>query len=347
MKRKPFGILFIIILLFSVITSGCGKAETTVSKTVDPTKQQKVVIAQPSGSGESWLPVYLADKLGYFKENGLDVNFVSFAGGPLVIASLLSGDSQFALTGYEQVLKTNEKGKSTKMIAATTAQHPWALLASKDIKTIADLKGKTISAGMEGSSPRAFVRAILRYGGLDPNKDVQYVSLPSGGEVGGLQGGQIAATFGGGKVKIDLQKRGYTMLADLADPGQHRKILGADNYPLFVIQVTDDYLKSNPDTIQQFMNAVVKAINWENTHSTDEITDVIASRFQNIDKTTIVEIIEDTKRTLSRDGYFTKEGHDAAVRLSIDAGMLAKPLPMDNVVEESFLKKAHEALDKK
>ncbi len=346
MKKKPIAILLLILLLVSVIITGCKSETATVSKPVDPSKLQKVVVAQPSGSGESWLPVYIADKLGYFKEDGLDVSFISFAGGPLVITSLLSGDSQFALTGYEQVMKTNEKGKSTKMIAATTVKHPWAILTSKDIKTIADLKGKTISGGMEGSSARAFVRAVMKYGGLNPNKDVQYVSLPPGGEIGALEKGQIAATFGGSKVKVDLQKRGYQVLVDLADPEQHRKVLGADEYPLYVIQVTDDYIKKNPGNVQKFTNAVVKAMIWENNHSSEEIVKVITSLYPNMDKNTLVDVIEDTKRTLSRDGYFTKEGHEAAVRLSLDVSMITKPLPMESVVDESFLKKAHQKYDK-
>jgi len=347
-KRNTTAILALILLLVIAITTGCGKADTeAVSKAVDQSKLQKVVIAQPAGSGESWQPVYIASYLGYFKENGLDVSFANFAGGPLVITSLLAGDSQFALTGYEQVMKTNEKGKDTKMIVATSAKHPWALIVAKDIKTIADLKGKTISGGMDGSSPRGFVRAVVKYGGLDPNKDVQYISLPAGGEIGALGSGQISATYGGSKIKIDLQKRGYRVLVDLADSEQHRKVLGADNYPLFVIQVTEDYITKNPETVQKFTDAVVKAMNWENNHSTEEIAKVIAPLYPNMEKNTIVEVIDDTKKTLSSDGYFTQEGHDAAVRLSLDAGLITKPLSMESVVDQSFLKNAHTKLDNK
>ncbi|HBW34341.1 ABC transporter substrate-binding protein [Desulfosporosinus sp. BICA1-9] len=348
MKRSAMAILLLVLLLVTTITIGCGKLNTeTVSKTVDPSELQKVVIAQPGGSGESWLPVYIASYLGYFKENGLDVSFVNFAGGPLVITSLLAGDSQFALTGYEQVMKTNEKGKDTKMIVATSAKHPWAFIVSKDIETIADLKGKTISGGMDGSSPRGFVRAIVRHGGLDPNKDVQFISLPSGGEIGALGNGQISATFGGSNIKLDLQKRGYKVLVDLADSEQHQKVLEADNYPLFVIQVTEDYITKNPENVQKFTDGIVKAMNWVNNHSTEEIAKVVAPKFQNMDKDIIADIIEDTKKTLSSDGYFTQEGHDAAVRLSIDAGLIAKPLSMESVVDESFLKNAHAKLDEK
>lgn len=351
--KKKITVFIMLVLALTISVIGCAsKTQTEPDKAASSAKTgsekaslEKVVIAEPA-KGENWLPVFLADKLGYFKEEGLDVKFTDFKGGPLVIASLLAGDSQFALTGYEQVMKTTDKGKSTKMIIATSAKHPWSLVAAKNIKTIADLKGKKISAGMDGSSPRAFVRACLKDGGLDPNKDAQYVSLPNGGELGAMEKGEVAAAFVGGRNKIALIRRGFNPLVDLTREEQHQKVLGSKDYPLFVVQVTDDYIKSHPETIQKFTNAVAKAMKWQSEHSDEEIAEVIAPLYPNIDKGLLVEDVKDTRLTLSNDGYFTKAGHDAAVKLSLDVGLISKPIPMENVVDESFMKKAHNKLGK-
>ena len=335
-------VLTAIVLLLATM-SGCA---TQAASQVGPSpmvgkEAEKVVIAQPS-IGESWLPVYLADKLGYYNEAGLKVEYATFSGGgPLVIASLMAGDSQFALTGYDQVLKTYDQGKSTKMIMATSNRNPWALVVGKDIKSFADLKGKKVGGGMEGSSVRAFVRACLKYGGLDPNKDVEYVSVPADAVVGALEKGDIAAAMGSGLNKVELQKRGYTFLVNLTDPQQHQKVIGSKEFPLYVVQVTDDLIKNRPATVENFTNAVVRAMKWQNSHSAEEIADQISSFYPNAAKDALVTDIKDTQLTLSPDGYFTKEGHAAVINSALDVGMIKRAVAMENVVDDSFLKKAH------
>ena len=105
-------------------TVGCSKEANKTAQTTEAAAQlEKVIVAEPT-KGENWLPIFLAKELGFFEEQGLDVSFVDFAGGPLVMASLLAGESQFALSGYEQVLKTTEQGKDAKMIMATANKNP-------------------------------------------------------------------------------------------------------------------------------------------------------------------------------------------------------------------------------
>ncbi|MDF9407693.1 ABC transporter substrate-binding protein [Pelotomaculum isophthalicicum JI] len=344
MKLKIVVITVFMLLLANV--TGCA-GKNAVQTNTDK-KIEKIVIAEP-GTGESWLPVYLADKLGYFDEQGLNVDYSDFGGGhgPLVIASLIAGDSQFALTGYDQVLKTYGQGKSTKMIMATSDKNPWSLFVGKDIKSFADLKGKKISGGMEGSSPRAFVRACLKYGGLDPEKDVEYVTLPSSGSlIGALEKGEVAAGIGSGITKIQLLNLGYKPLVDLTDPQQHQKVLNSKDFPLYVVQVTDDFIKNHPDTVQKFSNAVVKAMHWENTHSPEEIAEKISPFFPNANKDDLISDIKDVQLTLSKDGYFSQEGHDTVTKSALDVGMIKEPVAMANVVDDSFLKKAHDSYAK-
>jgi len=339
LKRRMIVVGVIMVVVFGVIVASCAKqpkAERPKAK-----KLQKIVVAE-SARGEHWLPVYLAHQLGYFKDEGLEVSFVTYQGGPLAIAALLAGDAQFSLTGYEQVLKTYEKGKSTKMIGATTQKHSWSLLVRPEIKTFADLKGKKISAGKPGSSARAFVRASVIYGGLNPDTDVVYVDLPPGGEVAALDKGEIDAAFGGGARKVELLKKGAKVLVDLTKPEQHKKVIGSDTYHLYVIQVTDEYSKKHPDIVQKFVNAVARGIAWQKKHTVKEIAATIAPLFPGIK----AEAITDVKRSLSSDGYLTKEGHAAAVRFSIDVGMITKPIPFKAVVDNSFIRKAHKKLGK-
>ncbi len=343
-KKNSLVIGIAILILLVTVLSGCGNksGQTTAA---DGTKLEKIIVAQPI-TGESWLPVYLAQQLGFFREEGLDVNFTTFEGGPLVIASLIAGDSQFALTGYDQVLKTNEKGKPTKMIVATTDKFPWTFIVAKDVKSAEDLKGKKVSAGKEGSSPRSFVRTVIKYAGLNPDKDVQYVFIPPAGDMGALEKGEVAGAEVEGSQRVKLLQRGYKPFVDLNDPEEHRKVLGTDKYHLHVVQVTDDFIKSHPDTVQKFVNAVVRAIAWENSHSSDEITKAIAPLFPNSDLEIEKSVIDGTMQSQTKDGYFSQTAHDAAVRLALDVGMITREATKESAVDETFLKKAHEEYGK-
>ncbi len=341
MKKLYYLVLGVLCLSLAASPAWCGSQSAASSKMT----VKKVVIVQPNYL-VPWLPIYLADQLGYFKEEGLDVGFVTVMGGHNVHAAVIKGDAHFGLTGYEQVLKTYQQGKSTKMIMTTTKLHPWSYFGSKKIKSIADLKGKKIDGGLEGSSYRSFARAVVKYGGLDPNKDVMFVNIPRGSEIAALEKGDIDGVLGIDNMKIELLRRGYQPLVDMVEPAQHKAVIGYDEYPLFVVQVNDALVKNDPDMIQRFTNAVVRAMYWQKIHNPAQVAAKARPTFSSADPKVFDETIAFTLKALSMDGYFTKDGHKAAEKFGLDVEFITAPVAMELVVDETFLKKAHEKTKK-
>ncbi len=298
----------------------------------------KIKLAQP-GQDNYGIPIYLADKLGYFADEGLEVEFVNFKSSPLSVAAMLAGEVQFTLTSYDQALKMYEKGRVLKNLITTTSTHPWAILARPEIKSVEDLKGKTISAKMPGSGPRAFVSAILIHYGLDPEKDVIFATLPGSATVPSYENKAIDATFGSGQIKAELVSRGATVLVDMNDPKQHREILGTDTYPQKVVMATADYIQANPEIVQHFINALVRAMKWEETHDSVEITELVAPYLLGPQDPAV---ISDIRKSFSHDGIITPEGHKAIEKISMDVELIKEPIPMDQVVDQTFLQKALE-----
>jgi len=298
-----------------------------------------VLIAQP-GHDDYGIPLYLADKLGYFKDQGLTAEFVNFKSSPLSVASLLAGEVQFVLTSYDQALKTFEKGKILKIVLTTTDSHPWCLLARPEIKTPQDLKGKKISAKMPGSGPRAFATAVLIHYGLNPETDVTFVDLPETAILPSYVNGAIDATVGSGVRKAEMLKRGAVVLVDMNDPAQHKAVLKTDKYPLKVVLTTEEYAKANPQVVQEFVNAAYKAMKWEKDHSSKEIAENVKDYFLgSIDEA----VIDDVRKPFSHDGLVTKSGHEAIVEQSIGVGMIKAPVPMEAVVDMTYVEKAQGA----
>ncbi len=306
-------------------------------------KMEKVIIVQPNFL-VPWLPIYIAERLGYFTDEGLEVSFTTVMGGHNVRAAVISGNAHFGLTGYEQVLSTYEHGKSSKMIMTTTLKHPWSYIGAKGVKSIADFKGKKIDGGLEASSYRSFARAVVKFGGLDPDKDVFFVNIPRGTELAALKNGQVAGVLGIDMMKIELLNRGFPLLADMTDDVQHREVLGYDVYPLFVVQVNDDYIEKHPENIQKFTNAVVRAMYWQKENSAEIIAETVRPLFGQTDRDVFTENIKHNLKALSYDGFMSEEAHSAAEKFGLEVRFIKAPVERVHVVDETFLKKAHEKI---
>ncbi len=327
---------FVIVAMFISLSVNFGNATDVASAASDGKSLQQIIVGQP-GHDDYGIPLYLADKLGYFKEEGLAVQFMNFKSSPLSVASLLAGEVQFCLTSYDQALKTFEKGKILKIVLTTTEKHPWCLLARPEITSLKDLKGKTISAKMPGSGPRAFATSIVIHGGLDPNKDVTFVDLPETAILPAYINGDIDATVGSGIRKAEMLSRGAVVLADMNDPAQHKAILETDTFPLKVVLATDDYLKSNPEIAQKFVTAAYRAMQWEKAHSSAEIAEKVSEYFLG---SVNQEVVDDIRRAFSHTGLVTAGGHKAIEKQSLSVGLINKPVPMENVVDMSYQEKA-------
>ncbi len=325
--KKLMAVLLLCVSLFLIQSGSVVQAAENMVK---------IKMAQP-GQDNYGIPIYLADKLGYFADEGLEVEFVNFKSSPLSVAAMLAGDVQFTLTSYDQALKMYEKGRVLKNLITTTAKHPWAILARPEIKTVQELKGKTISAKMPGSGPRAFVSTILIHYGLDPDKDVKFAALPGSAIIPSYENKAIDATFGSGQIKAELLSRGAKILVDMNDPEQHRAILGTDTYPLKVVMATEDYIKANPEVVQHFINAMVKAMKWEETQDSAKVAELVAPYLLGSQDEAI---IADIRKSFSHDGVITPDGHKAIVKITKDVGLIKEDIPMDKVVDQSFLQKA-------
>jgi NitT/TauT family transport system substrate-binding protein len=304
---------------------------------------KKIIVAEAT-RGETWLPVYLAKELGYYKEQGLDVEFVTFKDGPVALMGLLKGDAQFCIIGFEPVLMAFDKGQETKVILTTTYNQPYMFATRKGIDKITGLKGKVIFAGMAGSAPYFFAKTVLKSEGLDPDKDVTFASLEYGAEVAALERGAIDGTYVRATKAPEFLAIGANILVDATVPAQHTKIYGTDRYEAMVVQVTNQYIKSNPGEVQGFAKAVYKAILWESCHTAEEVAKKVSPFFpgRNIDATLITTL----RRSLSRDGLFTEKGYNTVEKFCRDNGIIKKSVPFRAVIDQSFMEKANKEMGK-
>lgn len=245
----------------ALLTAGmaaCGEAKNTPAANG---ALKQLVIAEPVHL-IGYLPLYIAQREGYFKEQGLDVKVIQATGGTHVTA-VISGSAWGVIGGVDSNVLGN-KGNSDPVTAVANCVNRANvyLVAKKGLtpksSSTADLKtfltGKTIVAGRHGGSPNLLTRYLLIKLGLDPEKDARL-----------LEPGDAATV-------VSMLQNGNGQIGNGAEPqicdGIEKNVweepfykftdLGDYSYSVFGVKKTT--IQNDPQTVQKFVNAVLKAL---------------------------------------------------------------------------------------
>lgn len=292
--------------------------------------------------GFFFVPLYVADGKGFFEKEGLKVEIISTQGGPMAMQALVSGQVQFCATGHGQVAHLFEKGKKTKIVNLMQDKCTFSMVVRPEIKDLKDLKGKSVGCTKIGAETFGVGRFLAANAGLDPQKDITMV------EVGGMS--TMASALENNRVqgimawepltsRLISEKKGV-MLVRLNTKKDSLKHFGSPYYSFSVLEVTDEYLKSNPKMVQKFVNALVVAEKWIANHSIEELVDVVSPYFPGTGKDIIKISLEMDREAFSKDGIVTREGHNTTLKVFRDAGIVKQAVAFEDIVDNSFTEQA-------
>ena len=213
--------------------------------------QENVRVAYPSVSA-STIMLMIANKEGYFKEEGLNIELLSIR-GEIAIRIALAGEIDF-FTNAGSALAAVARNVPLKILAVVQDKPGWDLIALPNIKSIAQLRGQTVAIMSPEGSLAVVTREILRKNGLDPSKDANLVVM-GGDDVRfpALKGKAIQATLFNAAASIRAQRDGFTKLASASE--YVSAIQGG-------IAVTDERIKQQPAKIARFMRASLKGLSF-------------------------------------------------------------------------------------
>lgn len=305
---------------------------------------QKVACSE-AVRGFFFLPLYVAHGLKLFEGQGLEVEIVSTQGGPLAMQALVAGQVQFCATGHGQVANMYDKGQSTKIVNLMQDKCTFYLVGRPEIKSIAQLKGQTVGCTKVGAETDAVGRFLCAREGMDPQKDINMLGV--GGMdtmASALENNRVQAVLAWQPLTARLMAEGKgTLLARLNTKEDSQKHFGAPAYSFSVLQVTDQYIKEHPATVQKFVNALVAAERWILAHDDQEVAQVARPYFAGLPLELIAESVKQDRQATCADGLVTSQGHDMAVRVFREAGIVKNPVPFETIVDNSFSQKAQVA----
>ncbi|CAO3421474.1 ABC transporter substrate-binding protein [Azospirillum doebereinerae] len=298
-----------------------------------------------------YLPLTLAERLGYFKEAGLTVEINDFGGGAKSLQALIGGSADVVTGAFDHTVQM--QAKNQPIVAVTQlGRYPGIVLAyvkkAGEIKSFKDLKGKKIGVTAPGSSTNFMINYVLAKEGMKP-EDVSIIGVGGGpSAVAAIKRGDIDAIVNLDPVISQAESEGdIVVMADTRTEKGTLDLYGGP-YPAAVLYTTPAFIQANPKTTQALTDVFVKTMLWLNKASTEEVLKVLPEEFFLGNKTLYAQAFEHSKPTYSPDGRFTQEGAEAALKVlkAFDPAVAGATIDLSKTYTNQYVEDALKRLAK-
>ena len=290
-----------------------------------------------------YAPQYVAIEEGYFKDERLDLTLVTGFGADKTMTAVISGEADIGFMGAEASVYAYQEGATDAVVnfAQLTQRAGNFLVAREEMPDFKweDLKDKKVLGGRKGGMPEMVFEYILRKNGLDPQKDLTIDQSIDFGYTAAAFTGDTSADFTvefePSATALEKEGAGYVVASLGVDSGY---------VPYTSYSAKTSYMEKNPEIIQKFTNALQKGMEYVQSHTPEEIAEVIAPQFAETDLDTVTAIV---KRYYDQDTWksnliFEKESFELLEDILEDSGELSERVSYENLVTTKYAREAAE-----
>lgn len=308
-----------------------GKGKTNTDKSL-----KKITVSEVAHS-IFYTPMYVADSLGYFEEEGLNVDIVLTSGADAVAASVISGDAQIGFCGSEQsiyIYNGGEKDYLVNFAGLTKRDGSFIVSREKEEFNISNLKGKHIIAGREGGMPAMTLAYTLKENNIDIkdltfDTSIAFASM-NGAFIGGT--GDYVTVFEPSGLQLEKEGYGY-VVASLGKLG--------GEVPYTTFQAKKSYIEKHSDVIKGFSKAIQKGLDYTYNHSNKDLAKKIYDYFPDTKLEDLEEVIKRYKENDSwyKTTYITEDGFNRVQKIMKNSNKLEKEVNYKDLVNNKYNKK--------
>lgn len=331
---KKTAIILVLILSVAMVFAACGQ-------------QDKIRISLSEVTHSVfYAPQYVAINLGFFEEQGLEVELSNGQGADKVMTAVLSGQVDIGFAGPEaSIYVYNEGREDYAVVFAQLTKRDGSFLVGRtpepDFKW-ENLRGKSIIGGRKGGVPEMTLEYVLKKHGLMPNQDlIVDTSIQFAAMAGAFTGGEgdYVTLFEPTATMLEKEGKGYVLASVGMESGE---------IPYTAYFAKKSYIEKNKDIIQRFTNAIYKGQQWVEQHTPKEIADVIRPSFPDTDLEILEAVAQRYKEidAWCKDPIMTEEALNRLQDVMEEAGELKNRAPHDKIVDNSFARKAMEDMKK-
>lgn len=316
-------------LTFCMLTS-CGKTENELT----------TVRLNEVAHSIFYAPMYVAIEEGYFAEEGIDLELTTGFGADKVMSAMVAGEADIGFMGSESTIYLYNEGAEDYAVnfAQLTQRAGNFLVARENTDNFewSDLIGKEVIGGRPGGMPEMVLEYILKLNNIDPEQDVTLVqNIDFGNTAGAFSGGtgDYTVEFEPSATALEQEGVGYVVASLGVDSGY---------VPYTAFCANKSYIEANPEIIQSFTNALQKGMDYVNTHTPEEVAEVIAPQFEETDVETLTILITRyaEQDTWPENLIFQEESFLLLENILDGAGELEDFAPYEDLVDTSFAEKA-------
>lgn len=310
-------------------------------------EKPKVHIAVGGKSLTYYLPLTIAERNGYFKDEGLDVTISDFAGGSKALQAVVGGSADVVSGAFEHTINLQSKGQFFRCVVLQGRAPMIAIgVSTKTMagyKTPADLKGKKIGVTAPGSSTNMMVNFFLAKQGLKPS-DVSIIGVGAGaGAVTAVRSGQIDAISNLDPVLSLLQAADeIKIISDTRTLKDTIEIFGG-NMPAGCLYMPQTFINANPNTTQALVNAMVRADKWIQKAGPDKVTTVVPESYLLGEPKVYTLSVSKCMEGLSPNGMIPEDGPATALKAlaAYDPQLNAGAIDLSKIWTNEFATRAN------
>lgn len=335
MKRFLYTLIVVLVIIIVVAIAAFSKNFDKTPSASGDIPLQKITVSEVTHS-IFYAPQYVAINLGYFEEEGLDIELINSGGADKVMTAVLSNDVEIGFAGPEaSIYIYNEGSKDYAEVFAQVTKRDGSFLVSRESGENfkwENLKGSHILPGRKGGVPYMTLQYVLRHHGINTETDLNFdnsISFDAMTSAFVSGTGDYVTVFEPAATTLEAEGAGYIV----ASVGE-----ATDEIPFTAYFAKKSYIEQNPEIIQKFVNALYKGQTYVKEHTATEIAEATISSFPDTDLDILTKVIQRYK-DIDAWSETPAMSEDAFMRLQTvmtEAGELESTAPYSEIVNNTF-----------
>jgi NitT/TauT family transport system substrate-binding protein len=286
------------------------------------------IIVGLSSVNVAFLPVYVTEAKGFFKDEGLDVLLVLFNAGATNLQALIGGDIQIMGSAFVETIGGRAAGVDIKNFWGVCNIMPFQLFSQPDFKSMKQAKGKRFAISRFGSLTDFLTRATLRHFGVDA-KDVTILQIGSTpARFAALSAKAVDASIVWFPVTEIAKAQGYNKLLDL------KEIFPEWPYETFAAK--ESYLNKERDQVTKFLRAYQRGVKYTMENKADAVK--IMGKYVKLDPAYAPAGYDEYRGSFPLNGQIAEKVIPSVIEEEFQSDRIKRKVTLEDMVDRSFIK---------
>jgi len=328
-----------LLVCMTLLLSGGAKA--------GPLEKPELVLAVGGKTTLYYLPLTIAERLGYFKDEGLTVEIQDFPGGAKALQALIGGSADVVSGAYEHTIVMQTLAQKLEAFVLQGTNPGISLGVSKEHAASyswpKDLKGWRVGVSAPGSSTHMLVNHLLASVGLTPD-DVSIVGVGTGAQaVAAMRSGRLDAISNVDPVMMLLEKQGAIKIVHETTTARGAREVFGGSLPAGCLYAKKTFVEQNPNTVQALTNAMLRALKWLQKATPEDVAAAVPPEYLLGDRQLYLDAFVRVKPIYSTDGLITKKMVDMSYQVLLKHNAAVRRAPvlfLNETYTNEFVEKA-------